>query len=173
MTLVVVSVFLAMYPPIVASPAPEVREVRFSESWSDPNFVLCSGVGIHGSGRVAVTAIGIANGEATQLSYFNVSVTSAQSSFSASGRIFWMDENGREQSETLTEPWFDSISRLGSRNLILPRVTTSAKGPGPWEARTITVGQDRRIRIEVNTMFAQAGGTCTAGFDEIWTLPMN
>lgn len=169
----VIGALFILFPPVVIPQPDFAKEVRMSESWADPNFVLCEGVGIHGSGRVAVTTVGVTNGDVTELSFFNVSVTNAQTNFRVSGRIHWKDPNGREQSSNLMEPWYKSVSRLGSKTLVLPRVVTSDRGSGPWEARKITVGSDRQVRIEIYTTFSQAGGICSSSFSETWTLPVD
>lgn len=169
-TIWAISVF---FPPLVVPAQSPAKELQMTESWADPNFMLCEGVGIHGSGRVRVNAIGKTDGNSTKLRIFNVSVTNTQSSFSASGRIFWNDENGQDQSLNLVQPWYPSISNLGSITLVLPKGTTSDRGPGPWEGQKITVGPNNQVRIEIHTVFSQAQGSCSASFGEVWDLPIN
>ena len=147
-----------------------VFALSLSTSWSDPNFVICEGLGIHASGRVEVNATGTRNENRMKITNLSV-VTKHPTPHNPSGTITYTDPQGNDKSIHLQEPWFTTIAEPGNGSLVLPRVMTSESGPSPSEQRHIEVKRKTAIKITVQVQFSQVGGGCIGTSEGVLEVP--
>ncbi|XOV87615.1 MAG: hypothetical protein ACFHX7_22115 [Pseudomonadota bacterium] len=138
---------------------PAFADETMTAEWTDLNYVLCEGLGIHGSGRVVVNARGYKSGNTMTIRDISV-ITKHPQSHLSSAKIYYTKPRGDKTSLNLMEPWFATISEDGSRILVLPRVMTSTERGSPTEQQAIHVRRGTNIELEVHVQFPQVGAGC-------------
>jgi len=141
------------------------------ESWSDPNFALCEGMGAAASGRINAYAEYENSGSSITITSLNIVTSGYNFEHVASGNIGYADGSGQARSVILQQPWFSEMGAAGpGDSLFLPQVMTSANGPGPWEQMKIEVSNGTELSIGLSLLFSANGGNCPTSFDTKWKI---
>lgn len=142
-----------------------------TESWVDPNYASCEGIGASATGRVNVHADFSRSGDVLTISSLSLTTEGHQHEHAATGRITYTAPNGSRSEVRLERPWFPTISSdRPSENLYLPRVRTDAAGPNPREQMEISVKAGSPIDLAISLLFSVPGGYCPTSFGASWTL---
>ena len=136
----------------------------YSNSFSDANFALCEGVGIHGSGRVEVRVEFEKVGSAFKVSDISlIGNYATASSFSAV--IEFTNSHNKQQTISLQKPWYSVIQAENSFPLTNPRVMTSPT-PGIGDKEVFMIDASGAINIKATTVHSVAGGNCPTAFEQ-------
>lgn len=140
-----------------------------TETWTDPNFVPCEGMGALATGRVRAHVEYTQTGQSIRVTSF--SLESAYGfPHEPSATIRYTDPAGTLPQLRLQEPWFPQVGPAGdnARHLFLPR---AGSGRGPAAQSPFTMRAGTPVRISLNVRFPQAGGSCFASFSADLVLP--
>lgn len=139
-----------------------------SESWADPNFVFCEGIGATGSGRVSANARFTASGNSVTVSEFSIA-SEYNHPHSLTGAITIISPDGSTPKIILQRAWFPEIGTENVRSLYLPR---DGDKPGPSGQTPFTMKSGSKITVTANPLFSGGGGgDCPSSFSAEWELP--
>lgn len=142
------------------------------ESWSDPNFAFCEGVGAGASGRINARAEYSFDDPIITLNSLAITTTGYSFEHIAAGEVTYLDDAGKKRNLSLQQPWFDVIGSAGPGDVLyLPRNKVSSTGPGPWEQMSIKLISDSPLQISLSLLFTVDGGSCPTSFAATWELP--
>ena len=142
------------------------------ESWSDPNFAFCEGMGASASGRVNAYAEYTVDGTTVTITSLSFKTSGHGFDHIATGRVNYTDNTGALRTILMQHPWFDVIGVNGTGDVLyLPKNQTSSRGPGPWEQMTIQVYEKTPLEISLTLLFSADGGNCPTTFSASWQLP--
>lgn len=139
-----------------------------SDSWLDPNFVPCEGMGAGATGNIDVRVGYMKKGDVVRVTDWQLRTRYSHDHQPSAG-ITWEAATGGQKSMNLQTAWFPIMGpNDGSRYLFLARngSQSGSEGQTPFEMKS---GSD--VKISVVTVFPQSGGTCVASFSDELTLP--
>ena len=155
--------FLAIFA-FLASYTSSAKSETLEAEWTDPNFALCEGLGLHASGRVRAVVTFDNKLAARQISSLSIS-TDHYHSHSISGTVEWSAPDGKKVTTVLQEPWFEVIRPAGAgRVLFLPR----GVGSGPSAQTALHTKLKSVITVRLNLVFGIAGAKCPTSFRQDW-----
>ena len=142
-----------------------------SESWGDPNYALCEGLGVFASGRINGTINYEINGDMLRVTSLVFDTVGYQKSHIPSGMITYIAVDGSSHSTNLQTPWFDVMRAAGpGASLLLPRNKSGNAGPSSAEQMEFVMKKGTAISINITLLFSVPGGNCPTSFSTDWIV---
>lgn len=137
---------------------------EYSETWFDPNYSACEGLGVNGSGSLSVTARYERFSDFDKTTHFSL-LANYPANPIVTAKVIYLDSSNNERMIQLIKPWYDIIHAPGIIK-VLPQNATSAFGPGRGDSLHFSVKKNTNIKLEVTTVYYVAGGSCVSSFSE-------
>ena len=140
----------------------------YENEWTDLNYSMCDGIGLHSSGKVRVRVEYDIIPQGYGVSSFQVFTTHPRGSFPAAV-LTYENLSGENEVLQLVQPWFPTVGEQQTGHLLLPRVMTSQGVSGPQEQMQIKVLDRGNLEIDVS-LLVDGFGACATGFSRTFVL---